>query len=74
MNLLTPKQAAWVKVVCQLIMWSFAAGTLAITSGSKMWGVIAAVVLSLATNIYHTLAASPNDAPSQKPMDGIGNP
>lgn len=55
-------------------MWSFAAGTLAITSGSKMWGVIAAVVLSLATNIYHTLAASPNDAPSQKPMDGIGNP
>jgi len=70
MNLLTPKQAAWLKAICQLIIWAITAGGIAITSGSKPWGVAAAVMLSLATNIYHALSASPNDAQAiQSPAD-----
>ena len=56
------------------------AAGIAITSGAKPWGVVSAVVLSIFTNLLHSLMTAPQnaqivtDAKQATARENIGNP
>ena len=59
---MTPKQVAWIKLICLAVGTGCAAGATAYATGSKVWGAAIVGLGTAATNVYHALAASPNDS------------
>ena len=60
---MTPKQIAWIKLISLAISTGAAIGGGAYAGGAKLGYCIVIGAGAAASAVYHSLSASPNDAP-----------
>lgn len=60
----TPKQKAWIMLVTLVLSTGGGITISTYLGGAKLWIAILAGLAAGGTNVYHSLAASPNDKPS----------
>jgi uncharacterized membrane protein YhiD involved in acid resistance len=58
----SPQVRQWLINISMIVIWGMTAAGIAITSGAKTWGVVSAVVLSIFTNLLHSLMTAPQNA------------